>query len=292
MAETRIAAHPARSPVLILGMHRSGTSMIARALEDLGLFLGWRKQGDHEALFFLALNNWLLEQVGGRWDHPEPVQDLVESADVRALAVDYLRVSLRSPRAISFLGPGRYLRHGTPERLSIPWGFKDPRTTFTLPLWLDLFPAARIVHVRRHGVDVAASLRSRHRRILSQRRERFEQLRWTYRFRPKRSSFTTSVRCADIERGFELWEAYAREADAAVRRSGDRALDLRYEDFLSAPLETLTRLSEFCELPPDESRLHKVVADIRADRAYAYRQDPEMVAFAERVKQRLARYGY
>lgn len=40
------------SPILIIGMHRSGTSMITRKLESLGLFLGNEKDENDEAFFF------------------------------------------------------------------------------------------------------------------------------------------------------------------------------------------------------------------------------------------------
>ncbi len=30
------------------------------------------------------------------------------------------------------------------------WGWKDPRNTFTLPMWLSIFPKARVLHVLRN----------------------------------------------------------------------------------------------------------------------------------------------
>jgi hypothetical protein len=278
--------------VVILGMHRSGTSMLARLLERMGLFVGWRKQGDHEARLFVALDNWLLEQAGGRWDHPEPVRDLIGEPAVRELAVDYLRLSLRSPRALSFLGPGRYLRHRSPEALPTPWGFKDPRATFTLPLWLDVFPAARVVHVMRHGVDVAESLRRRHERILAGRRARYRWLRASYRVRAKRAGFTTSVRCADLGRGFALWESYVDEAQRAVASVGERGLALRFEDFLAAPAESLAKLAEFCELAAPRERVEEVAGGVTGDRALAHRRDPALVRFAARHAEALEARGY
>jgi len=50
------------SPFIIIGMHRSGTAMIAQMLEELGLFTGRKKQQNHEALFFMNINDWLLHQ--------------------------------------------------------------------------------------------------------------------------------------------------------------------------------------------------------------------------------------
>ena len=41
-----------RPPIVIIGMHRSGTSIVTRMLEQLGLFVGKKKDMNHEALFF------------------------------------------------------------------------------------------------------------------------------------------------------------------------------------------------------------------------------------------------
>ena len=57
-----------------------------------------------------------------------------------------------------FLGWKRYLAYRSLERFDQPWGWKDPRNVFTLPLWLRVFPEAKIIYIVRNGVDVAASL--------------------------------------------------------------------------------------------------------------------------------------
>jgi hypothetical protein len=44
------------------------------------------------------------------------------------------------------------------------WGWKDPRNSITLPVWLKLFPDARVIHIVRNGVDVAESLYRRQQR--------------------------------------------------------------------------------------------------------------------------------
>ena len=50
-----------QSPVIILGMHRSGTTMITKMLENLGLFVGAEKEVNNEALFFWKINNWIFD---------------------------------------------------------------------------------------------------------------------------------------------------------------------------------------------------------------------------------------
>ena len=63
-----------RPPVILLGMHRSGTSLVARLLDDLGLFQGSDLQEDHESVYFLEVNDLLMRRVGASWDNPAPVR--------------------------------------------------------------------------------------------------------------------------------------------------------------------------------------------------------------------------
>ena len=266
--------------------------MLTRLLEGIGLFVGWRKQSDHEALFFLTLNQWLLSLCGGAWERPEAIRDLECHAEARRFARDYLEVSLRSGRSLSFLGPGRWLRHRNVAALSDPWGWKDPRNTFTLPLWLDLFPDARVLHVYRHGVDVAQSLRRRQRGVVRQRHERFHKLRRTYWFRAKQVGPSVGLRCASLAEGFALWESYLRQGREQVRARGELGLEISYESFLAEPAQTLAEVAGFCGLDVDRARCSRAVNGVRSDRRLAYRSDPELVAFAEAVKDRLALHGY
>jgi hypothetical protein len=72
--------------------------MITRMLENLGLFVGKRKEENHEALFFKRINNWLLKQSGGAWDYPDPIRKLLNNADVRAILH-----AMQTPRVDSYL---------------------------------------------------------------------------------------------------------------------------------------------------------------------------------------------
>ena len=113
-----------RPPVLLIGMHRSGTSLLSRMLDDLGMFMGWRLAPNHGARFFNTLNAWLLGSAGGRWDTPKASEYLRTDPEGRRLAVEYLRDRLAAPPAVEFLGPARYLRHRSLFGLREPWGFK------------------------------------------------------------------------------------------------------------------------------------------------------------------------
>lgn len=78
-----------------------------------------------------------------------------------------------------------------------------------------------------------------------------------------------------------MWEEYIREARTHVLSLGDRALEVKYEDFLEEPAGVLEQMSEFSGLRVSGGQIKELTRSINKDRAYAYRNEPELVAFAE-----------
>ncbi|MFB3147322.1 MAG: sulfotransferase [Thermodesulfobacteriota bacterium] len=285
------------SPVIIIGMSRSGTSMIARMLDDLGLFVGKKLTPNHEAVFFREINDWLLTQCSGGLEDPGTIKYLLQDNEARGLFEEFVRFAMKTPHSISFLGLGKYLSCRTPERLDVPWGWKDPRNTFTLPIWLDMFPDAKVIHIYRHPLDIVSSLMTRRKRGLSRLNERhssFRPIYWYYlmhKFILKNRVFV-DIRGGSLEEGFTLWEEYLKEARSHVERLGDRAIEIKYEDFLERPSELLKSLSEFCELKAQDNEIENVSEQANKSRAYAYLNDPRLKAYSIEIADRLDAYGY
>jgi hypothetical protein len=262
-------------------MHRSGTGMLTRALESLGLFIGKDKDKNHEAIFFQRINDWLLRQCGGSWDHPQPISYLLDNFEIRDKTTDYIRsVLLRAPQAISFLGWGRYALYRNIAGLDIAWGWKDPRNTFTLPLWLDLFPEARVVHIRRHGIDVANSLVKRGR-SLSLAQKAYNKAQMLHWFRPKRGSFVMSPRCDSVRGAYSLWEEYVQQAEKHVAALRSRSFELTFEALIAQPRYVLPDLCNFCGLCPDTTAIERVAEGFNSDRAFAFRRDSQTQVLAD-----------
>ena len=282
-------------PIVVIGSHRSGTTMVVEMLEALGMFAGSRQDAYKEAFFFLRFNQWLMHRCGATWDHPEPVRELFTSelvADARAVTEACARAMINSPHTISYLGWRRFLRQRRLDRLRFSWGWKDPRNTFTLPLWRKCFPEARVVHVMRHGVDVADSLTRRHLAGVEGGGDSFAAYRARYLLTPYRSRFFDTIACSSLEGSFGVWERYASEARRQVQLTGTRAIELRFEDLLAKPLETLEALAAFCEIDAPSAALHTAASHAHSDRAYAFRGRPELQEFAHGVADRLAVYQY
>jgi hypothetical protein len=284
-------------PVIIIGMSRSGTSMLTSMLNELGLFTGMRLTDNHEAVFFRQLNDWLLIQCSGGLENPATIKYLLGDEEARALFGKFIGYTMTTPRVISFLGVSKYFKYRTPANLDVPWGWKDPRNTYTLPFWLDLFPDAKVIHIFRHPLDIVNSLRTRRERGLSRLRGRHSHWKPVYWFylmekfiRGKR--VFVDLRGADLEEGLLMWEEYIAEARTHVVNLGDRAIEVKYEEFLQNPVDTLGELSEFCGLQAAASDLEKAAGGVNKSRGLAYLKDPELKAFSASISERLSEYGY
>ena len=145
-------------PVIILGMHRSGTSMIARLLKQMGLFIGddLFDETHSESRYFLRVNDELLKRVHATWDNPKNFDYFLENENIVAMSTSRVKYDLGTSQMKGFLGS-----HTSLQSINTPWGWKDPRTMITAPIWLNIFPKAKIVYILRNGIDVANSLQKR-----------------------------------------------------------------------------------------------------------------------------------
>ncbi len=282
-------------PVIIIGMHRSGTSLLTRVLQQSGLFMGLGASRNEEAAFTNAVNAWLFRQASACWDQPEPVDDLFADEALWPWLVDYVSGVTNGPASVRFLGLRRWLRARGFAGMNEPWGWKDPRNTWTLPLWLTLFPEARVLHIVRHGVDVAASLRVRRERAMADNIERYRRRRQWYvasPFAPKRRGLGPQPRCRTLAGGFALWELYVARARMHIAAHAERSLEVRYEDLLAAPRDELDRALRFCGCHPGQTVVEQTAARFDTGRAHAWQHEPELVEFADAVGDRLRAQGY
>ena len=67
-------------PVIVIGMHRSGTSLMVKILEELGVFMGADQEHNKESIFFIWINKWIMHQTHASWDNPQNCRYLSEGA--------------------------------------------------------------------------------------------------------------------------------------------------------------------------------------------------------------------
>jgi hypothetical protein len=98
--------------------------------------------GFWEHLGFVALNDELLNALGGAWDLPPKADEAFTRPEL-----DPLRLKAR------LLIEGFDSAH--------VWGWKDPRNSLTLPFWQDLMSGLKTLIIVRNPLEVAYSMQVR-----------------------------------------------------------------------------------------------------------------------------------
>ena len=148
------AGMSARAGVVVVGMHRSGTTAVTRTINAMGvptcvesdLAPGWigNPEGHWESLTLMRTDDALLRDVGAAWWCPPPVED-------------GLWVSRRIERMRPAARADFDAVHPTAQ-----WVAKDPRVCITLPFWNRTLDRPLVgVLVCRDPLEIAASHASR-----------------------------------------------------------------------------------------------------------------------------------
>jgi len=146
------------NPVVVIGTHRSGTSVLAGCLRFLGINLGRnlifdnisdQSQNYRQNSDIILIHDILLRDLGYRWDMIGNLPD----DWLKSKAADAAREKIVDFIDSEFDG-------------STFWAISDPRLCKFLPLWLDVFSEKKlspgIALMLRHPYEVAASLQNRH----------------------------------------------------------------------------------------------------------------------------------
>jgi sulfotransferase family protein len=137
--------------IVVLGMHRSGTSLLTSVLARLGCYVGSDT---------IAVGPW---NRTGHWEHPEVTE--LDDELLAALGANWFDLArldlseLPEPAHAGFAGRARTIIEELDRHR--PWAIKDPRLCSLLPFWRPLLqnPVAILIH--RDPVEVAYSLRAR-----------------------------------------------------------------------------------------------------------------------------------
>jgi hypothetical protein len=190
--------------ILILGMHRSGTSALTRALNMMGAYVGETEDllpahpidnpsGYWERIQLVVEHDRFLAECGHAWDK-------LANFDVRRIDAE-CRENLAA-RLKGILGG-----IATPDA---PLLFKDPRLCVLLPIWHTLLDEPVHIVAVRDPCEIAASLLESHR-----------------------GTYTSHFLLA-------LWEKYLRAALEELR--GRQALFVSYSRLLTEPAIQSSRL--------------------------------------------------
>jgi len=222
---------PAKSAVIVLGMHRSGTSLLGSLVQSLGVDLGDKLfAGDEHnpAGYFedeecVAIHERMLDALGQMPWHGERGMQPMPPGWWRAPEMHDLVAQLD---------------HWIERRVSTGrhWGLKDPRTTRFLPMWRELMERrgvrARFVLAVREPGEVAGSIATRD--------------------------------AAPAERIQRTWLRYNMEA---LLHAGDALAGVFvYADWFDDGAAALRRLAEVLGVEIDDARVERVLSErLRAD---------------------------
>lgn len=134
---------------VVLGMHRSATSLVAGGLKKFGIDMGGNlymgnpsnPKGHWENRGFLGLNKKILRQAGGGWANPPSREKILALKNKFAPEINRLVKHSEAPL----------------------WGWKDPRTTLTIELYLPYLKNPHFICCFRNPLEVAKSLQLRNR---------------------------------------------------------------------------------------------------------------------------------
>lgn len=208
---------------VVLGMHRSGTSMLTGSLytaagyaygEEIRAVKGNAK-GTFELLPFWSQNDLLMEHQGRPWDRNVLAYDSEQALkDIETGAVPFEL----GEQALDIL-------ENTPE--NVPWILKDPRLCVTFPTWRKIFkkePA--VLFTYRNPLEVARSLEARDEKVRSWKKNRDKGLE-----------------PLTLTRGLKLWIAYNQ---LAIQNSkGLCMVRTTKPAVMAAPVQELQRISDY-----------------------------------------------
>ena len=223
-------------------MHRSGTSALARALNLLGAYVGPREimmplaednpAGFWERLDIYQFHERLLSHLATSWDvlFPPP-PGWWKKPDIEPYR-----------KELTSLITGEFGGHDL-------WMWKDPRTSFLLPLWQDVLGGlgvdVRYIICWRHPADVAASLQ-------------------------RRNGFTK-------EKAFALWQFH--NLSSLYWTGGSRRAVVRYENLLRDFTRTLSKVAGVLDLPlrREQKDWDAALSSIRPDLCHSNSSDESLL---------------
>lgn len=222
--------------IFILGMHRSGTSLVTRLLQQCGGFVGtteeqltpseWNRDGFWERQDVLHLNERLLDLMRPDLaDWPAQKGWMKIPPDPAPVLADHLLRDWRRDRDRVF---------SRVKDENRPWLIKDPRLCLTLPWWREAAPDAPVLLVFRNPLEIARSLNQRNG--------------------------------LDLLDTMALWEAYMC---SALRAAEGKILLVSLHDLLADPVDQLARilqaLADYGAPLPGADRAGDAVEQIRRD---------------------------
>ena len=222
-----------RRPVFVMGCHRSGTNLLYDMLLSAGGFAIYRGHLDIYKLFipkFGSLNKRSnRERVVETWLHSKGYRRSgLKAKEIRAKLLDNCRTGGDFIRIV--------MNEIAQNQNAHRWAIYDPDSVLYVPQVKADIPEALFIHIVRDGRDIALSLK---------KMEGFKPLPWNI----------GSTR--DLLPTAAYWKWMVRSGQNHGRKIPADYIEVRYEDLVLEPRETLAALSRFLDYELDYDRIHE-----------------------------------
>jgi len=196
-------------------MHRSGTSIVAGILAKLGVDMGRdllganysNPTGHFENKKFIQLNNKILKSAGGGWDFPPSEEKILVQR--RKFENEIKKIIVEEGKLLI-------------------WGWKDPRTSLTIELYLPFLKNPYFLVCHRDNLEIANSLN-------------------------KRDGL-------EIKQGLELTKIYNQRINEFFEKYPKlRKMDLFYEEVINNSKKWIKKIFDFLEIEPTKESCQRAV---------------------------------
>ena len=260
-------------PIIITGMHRSGTSLLSNILMKQGVFMGSKLDSNNESIFFQRINKWILSCIGSSWDNPQTLKDL-ENEDINVI-INRLGKALNSRFSKSlFLGKKDLIYNKSLNEIDIVWGWKDPVNTFTLFIWKQIFPNSKIININRHPLDVSTSLINRESNLKSKDKESLFP-EFLSSLLPvlsiNKGDVLSSFNIKNINDGLKLYKKYFDEIES--NKNLYDVLDIKYEDLIMDSNKVLNEIFDYLDMNISDDEYQDIERILDKSRVYAFKNN-------------------
>ena len=278
------------SPIIITGIHRSGTSLLSEIFENEDIFFGKNKDVNNESIFFQNINKWIMSSYGFSWDNPELISCNLDDERCKMLLYK-INLTINSRLNYKYFGYKSLLLKKNFLKLNFNWGWKDPRNIFTIPFWMDIFPDSKIVIVLRHPFDVVNSLIKRNRLLLKKDIERknslFSFVLLSSLNINNYSNLSSSLNT--FEDGMKIYNSYFKQIEYIKLKFPNNIFIVKYEDIILKKNDSIKEILKFCNISlSDKNKLF--METIYEHRVYNFKS--HYIDEYKKFDTDLMKYGY
>ena len=235
-------------PLIVTGMHRSGTTLLVQLLEKNGIFFGAHQDENKESIFFQRINRWLVSINNSYWDNPKSFDNLKDD-DNNLLILKLKQVLNRRISSSLFFGCKNFFLNRRFDNFPIQWGWKDPLNTFTLDIWRKIFPDLCIINIVRNPLDVSCSLINRQKKLKIKDSDRINN--YFNSFIPllaiNKGTIYRSFNINSIDDCLNLYKKYYNQININSRNN-IKQLNIKFEKLVNNPEQEMLKIYNFCEI--------------------------------------------